>query len=67
MGSSDKAVKIAIIAVVASATAYLGYRAYKKRYPFECVDSKSEAAEAPNETGKSTTTGKLQPDYLIFN
>jgi uncharacterized membrane protein YebE (DUF533 family) len=35
MGNSDKALKIITIAAFASFGAYLGYRAYKKKYPFE--------------------------------
>ena len=35
MGTSDKAFKILTVAAIASVAAYLGYRAYKKRYPFE--------------------------------
>lgn len=42
MGSSDKALKFITVAAFASIAAYLGYRAYKKRYPFE--DSRTKAA-----------------------
>lgn len=66
MGSSDKAIKIAAIAVLASAAAYLGYRAYKKKYPFEIDDSKSEPVEIPNETKNTSVIGKLQLLCLIL-
>lgn len=33
--STDKAIKVVTVAIVASAAAYLGYCAYKKRYPFD--------------------------------
>lgn len=51
MGSSDKAFKILTVAAIASVAAYLGYRAYKKRYPFEdyitkVAPSDSNSAEA---------------------
>jgi hypothetical protein len=32
---SDKAIKIAVVATVAAVAAYVGFRAYKKQYPFE--------------------------------
>ena len=65
MGSSDKAVKIAIFTVLASAAAYLGYRAYKKRYPFEITGSDSETVDTPTEADKSAF-GKLQVKCLIL-
>lgn len=42
MGNSDKAFKIITVAAFASIATYLGYRAYKKRYPFE--DSRTKIA-----------------------
>jgi hypothetical protein len=41
MGNSDKALKIITIAAFASFGAYLGYRAYKKKYPFEDSTTKN--------------------------
>ena len=40
MGTSDKAFKILTVAAIASLAAYLGYRVYKKRYPFEDSSTK---------------------------
>ena len=42
MGNSDKAFKIITVAAFASIAAYLGYRVYNKRYPFE--DSRTKTA-----------------------
>lgn len=62
MGNSDKALKIITVAAFASIAAYLGYRAYKKRYPFEDSTTKIapiNPATAENEIN-STSSHNIQ-------
>lgn len=57
MGSSDKAFKIIAVATIASVAAYLGYRAYKKRYPFEDSISKAAPTEIKSTENENAPIG----------
>ena len=46
MGTSEKAFKIITIAAIASVAAYFGYRAYRKKYPYEELLNKTVATDA---------------------
>lgn len=61
MGTSDKAFKILTVAAIASVAAYLGYRAYKKRYPFE--DSTTKVA--PVDSSAVEKGAKISGMYLF--
>jgi len=59
MGTSDKAFKIVTVAAIASVAAYLGYRAYKKRYPFEDSTTKVAPVDSNPTEHEANISGNL--------
>lgn len=57
MGTSDKAIRIVAVAAIASVAVYLGYRAYKKRYPFEDSITKTAPVNLVSSENESSSSG----------
>ena len=66
MGTSEKTIKILTVAVFASIAAYVGYRAYKKRYPFESFVTKSAPLNEICDSEKHSPTSNCNFDSKLF-
>lgn len=67
MGTPDKAFKILTVAAIASVAAYLGYRAYKKRYPFEDSTTKVAPVDSSATEKGAKLSGILLQLYCTIN
>lgn len=67
MGASDKAFKILTVAAIASVAAYLGYRAYKKRYPFEDSTTKVAPVDSISTENGAKISGIFLQSNCIIN